>query len=214
MLVGRTFQALRLDFCDVIKYNVVMSITNKKHQEFINNLFLFRFNATDAYEATYPKATRESARREASRLLTNVDISEEITRRLKEKHLTADMVLHHLSEQANSDHAQYFTVNGDIDIKKLIADGKGHLIHEIEPTKYGRKIKFYDAQSALSLVGKQLGLFTDRHIVDIRLEKEVEQILNVLEEVLSPDDYQRILARLGSGSAGPAETTEPDNSGR
>lgn len=189
------------------------TVTNKKHLEFISNYFLFRFNATDAYEATYPKATRESARRLGSQLLSNIDISEEITRRLKEKHLTADIVLHHLAEQANSDHSQYFTPNGDINIKKLIADGKGHLIHEIEPTKYGRKVKFYDAQSALSLVGKQLGLFTDRHIVDVRLEKEIDEVLNILEEELAPDDYQRILTRLSGAPPGSGETTEPDGNG-
>jgi len=47
-------------------------------------------NATDAYATLHPKATRESARRLGSLLLTNIDVSEEIKRRLKEKHLSAD----------------------------------------------------------------------------------------------------------------------------
>ena len=63
---------------------LVMAVTNKKHLEFINNYFLLRFNATDAYEATYPKATRESARRLGSQLLVRTDIQEEIQLRTNE----------------------------------------------------------------------------------------------------------------------------------
>lgn len=74
------------------------------------------------------------------------------------------------------------------------------------------ELELYPADISLERIGKHLGLLTDRHIVDVRLEKEVEQILNILEEMLPPDDYQRILARLGSGPVSQAETTEPDNS--
>ena len=67
---------------------------SKNHQNFINEYFLQGMNGTDAYQAVYPKASRESARREASRLLTHVDIQAEISRRLKETQLSADEVLH------------------------------------------------------------------------------------------------------------------------
>ena len=135
---------------------------SKKHLEFIDNYFLCRFNQTDAYMKTYPKSSYDAARANSARLIADDNIQAEITRRLREKHLTADMVLHNLAEQANADHSRYFTPDGHIDTKKLIADGKGHLIQEIEPTKYGRKIRFYDAQSANVHIGKALGIFNDR----------------------------------------------------
>ncbi|HDZ14696.1 MAG TPA: hypothetical protein ENH60_07325 [Pricia sp.] len=50
-----------------------------KHNEFINNLFLLKFNGTKAYAETYPD--NKTPRFSASQLLTNLNIKAEIEHR-------------------------------------------------------------------------------------------------------------------------------------
>ena len=71
-------------------------------------------NGTDAYMVVYPKSSRESARRDASRLLTNADIQAEIQARLAEKKMSADEVLIRLANMARADIAD-FIVNHPVD---------------------------------------------------------------------------------------------------
>lgn len=54
-----------------------------RHRIFLENYFRCFFNGTRAYLRTYSDCSEESARREASRLLTRVDIQEAIEERLK-----------------------------------------------------------------------------------------------------------------------------------
>lgn len=55
---------------------------NERHRLFVKNLFEHKFNATEAYLQTYPRVKdRDVAKRAASRLLTYVDVQEEIARR-------------------------------------------------------------------------------------------------------------------------------------
>lgn len=135
--------------------------------------------------------------------------ADEMDQCLKDNTLSPQEVLALLSQQALSEQSWYFTENGELDIKKLIADGKGHLIQSIEPTQYGRKIKFYDAQAALVHIGKQHGLFSDK--VELKLTKEIDAILDTLESSLDADTYQRVLQALSAGEdsgatgEGPAE---------
>ena len=143
---------------------------SKNHQNFINEYFLQGMNGTDAYQAVYPKASRESARREASRLLTHVDIQAEISQRLKEKHMSADEVLYRLAEQARGEHSAYLLPNGTVNYGAILENGKGHLVHKVKQTKYGNEIEFYDAQAALVHIGKAHGMFADRVEVSGKVE--------------------------------------------
>lgn len=138
--------------------NVALS---PKHRKFCEE-YLKLWNATDAYQAAYPKSSRDSARRDGSRLLTNADIAEEIQRRIAERTMTADEVLVRLAEQARSDYSAYLMSDGTVDLPRLLADGKGHLIKGIKETQYGRNIEFYDGQAALVHIGKHHKLFTDQ----------------------------------------------------
>ena len=76
-----------------------------KHRVFCEE-YLKTWNATDAYQAAYPKSSRETARRNGSRLLTNADISEEIQRRVDEQTMSANEVLSRLAEQARGEQRQ------------------------------------------------------------------------------------------------------------
>jgi phage terminase small subunit len=129
-----------------------------KRQVFIVE-YLKCWNATRAAK----RAGYKHPRTMGSFLLTVIDIKNEIETRIAEKAMIADEVLVRLGEHARGDWSEYMDESGNLEIKRLIADGKGHLIKGIKPTQYGRLIEFYDSQAALVHLGKHHKLFTDRH---------------------------------------------------
>jgi phage terminase small subunit len=131
----------------------------KKQRVFIEE-YLQCWNATEAaLRAGYSK---RSARVTASKLLTKTNIQEKIQKRIHEKAMSADEVLIRLAEQARGVPNEYRNELGQLDIKKLMDDGKGHLIKKDYKNAQGRVIEFYDAQHALELLGKHHKLFADR----------------------------------------------------
>lgn len=191
-----------------------------KQLAFLDEYFRCNMNGNEAYHNLYPTTTYEGARRSASRLLSNVDMRAEINRRLTEKHMGADEVLGRLADMARSDISTFADIDDPIDLKKDDYKGKTHVIKKFKKNiSKGRdgtiftniELELYDAQSALINVGKQHGLFADRHIIETKLEKELDSILDVLEEELSSDDYDRILSRLSHSQSGSSETTTESN---
>lgn len=75
-----------------------------KWNEFLDHLFSLEinFNGTEAYLKTYSNCTRESARRLASQLLTNVDIQKNIATRFAERKVSVDEAIDMLSQQARA----------------------------------------------------------------------------------------------------------------
>lgn len=142
-------------------------VTNKKHLQFIDEYFLRGMNGTDAYQAVYPKSSRESARRDASRLLTNADVQAEIRRRLIEKHMSADEVLARLADHARGDIKDFLKFYDGVNTPFLDLPGANErgLLHLVKKLKYNKagqpEIELYDAQAALQLIGKAHGLFKD-----------------------------------------------------
>lgn len=95
-------------------------------------------------------------------LMQNPTVRKEIDRLMSGIKVNPDEVLLRLAQQARNEGAQYLLPSGEIDFAGIIRDGKQHLIKSITKTKYGFTVTFYDAQHALELVGKHLGLLTDR----------------------------------------------------
>lgn len=132
-----------------------MALTPKQ-QVFVEE-YLKTWNASEAARrAEYAKPGQQG-----HRLLKNVEIDEEIQRRLAELTMSADEVLTRLAEQARAEQSRYLTPGG-VNLEMLIRDGKGHLVKGIKETKYGRDVEFYDAQAALVHIGKRHGLFSDK----------------------------------------------------
>jgi phage terminase small subunit len=129
-----------------------------KQQIFVEE-YLSTWNAAEA--ARRAGYSEKTARSQGQRLLTHVDIAEEIKNRVADRAMSADEVLIRLAEQARADQSKYLMPNG-VDMEALIRDGKGHLVKGIKETKYGRDIEFYDAQAALVHLGKHHGLFADK----------------------------------------------------
>lgn len=143
-----------------------------KHRNFCEE-YLKTWNATEAYLAAYPKSSRDAARRNASRLMTNDDIREEIQQRVDEQTMSANEVLSRLAEQARGEHGKYINEYGAVDLPQLIADGKGHLIKGVKETAHGKTIEFYDAQAALVHIGKHHRLFADKLDVNVHATTDI-----------------------------------------
>jgi phage terminase small subunit len=93
---------------------------------------------------------------------------EEIQQRVSEKAMGADEVLVRLAEQARCEYADYITAEGTVDLERLKADGKMHLVKGIKETRAGKVVEFYDGQTALMHLGKHHGLFVDKLGLDIK----------------------------------------------
>ena len=133
--------------------------------------YLETLNATEAARRAGYRATYESLRRIGSQNLTKPKIRKEIDSRLNEMVMSADEVLSRLSQQASAEYSEFMTKYGTLDLSKLIAEGKGHLIKRIKKDATGIDIWFYDSQKALELLGKYHSLFTEKqeHTGEIRI---------------------------------------------
>lgn len=142
-----------------------------KQQLFVD-LYLTTFNATQsALAAGYSDKT---AYAQGARLLKNAEISEAIRARLDETAMSANEVLMRLAEHARGDIDNYLDEAGNFDLPKARQAAKTKLIRkfktkttvrtfgetEVETTEV--EFELYDAQAALSLLGKHHALFTDK----------------------------------------------------
>lgn len=157
---------------------------SKKHQEFVNQYFLCNMNATDAYQAVYPKCSYDTARANSSRLLTNANISAEIQRRLKEKQLSADEVLSRLGDMARADIADFADIKSASDLESEDYKGKTHVIkkfkHKVTRDQLGREkeeieLELYDARQTLVDLGRHHKLFIDQ--LEVSWKEEVADLL-------------------------------------
>lgn len=132
-----------------------------KQKVFIE-VYLRCLNATQAArEAGY---SENSIRAIACENLTKPYIKAEINRRLAEQVMPASETLTRLALQARNEASAYLNEDGKVDIAALVRDGLQHLVRKI---KFGRsgdwvEVEFYDAQSALQLIGRTQGLFVDK----------------------------------------------------
>lgn len=181
-----------------------------KRQAFVDE-FVGRCNFNGTKAAINAGYSEHTARSIASELLTKPDIQAEIEYRLKEKQLSADQVLTRLSEMALGNISDFAHVESQSDLTNL---ENGYLIKKFKKRYYRKddyeevELELYDSQSPLINLGKHLGLFNDKHVLEVKLEKELDGILAVLEEVLPPDVLSNVLNRLGDQTTGTREISE------
>jgi hypothetical protein len=132
-----------------------------KQRLFIEHYLSNGLNGADA--ARRAGYSEDTARFQASRLLTNVNIRAEIDRRLAEVAMGANEVLARLTAQARADMGDFIKVDKrgkvSLDLKRAQREGLLHLVHKLGPTQFGMKLELYDAQAALALLGKAHKLF-------------------------------------------------------
>lgn len=172
---------------------------NNRQQIFINE-YLKCWNAS---EAARRAGYNGRANTIGPRLLSDVVIAKEIERRKADLIMSADEVLVRLTQQARAEYSDYIKEDGTVDLPNLVKSKKAHLIKKIKPTRHGQEIEFYDAQAPLELIGKQHGLFSEK--VEIKLAKEVDTILDVLEQALDGDSFAKAVEALSAWESGGGE---------
>ena len=170
-----------------------MGTITEKQKRFADE-WLIDLNGTRAYKVAYPSVKKdETARVNASRLLTNANVKAYIQERQKEREkrteITQDSVLHELALIAfakASDYARVVEKDAMVEVDGnmvpvLDEDGNQVKYRTVEPIltdeltedqkkaiaviKKGRdgfEIKPYSKIQALELLGKHLGMFTEK----------------------------------------------------
>lgn len=187
-----------------------MALTAKE-QKFIEE-YLKSGNRTQAViNAGYKAANRQRASEIGYQLLQKTPVFEAIQVRLQESAMSANEVLMRLAAHARGDLAEFAGVE---DLSGLKDHPRSFLIKKLKKTvtRFPKgdevvhtEIEIHDPQSALLNLGKNHGLFTDKHIVTVKVEKELEEFLNLLERKLDTETYERILAIASGEQAGPEE---------
>ena len=151
----------------------------KKQRVFIEE-YLQCWNATEAaLRAGYSKRTARSI---GSENLTKPDIADAIEKRISEMAMGANEVLIRLGDMARASLEDFVTVYGKgknewyLDLPKIIAAGKAHLIKSLVPTQYGLKVELHDKQKALELLGRNHKLFVDRTEITQSGKLEIEYV--------------------------------------
>lgn len=132
----------------------------RRQRAFIDEYFLCNMKGAEAARRLGSKQPRLYAHR----MITNDNVSAEIERRLKEKHLSADEVLAWLGDIARSDIADFAKVRKVSDLEKEEYRGKTHVIKKFK-TKIiidalGRQVEqveleLHDAQAVLIHLDKR-----------------------------------------------------------
>lgn len=139
-------------------------------QKIFADEYLIDLNATRAYRVAYPSVRKdETARANGSRLLTNANVAEYITKRMEERQerteVTQDMVIQELAAIAFARATDYAEVCGDVvkirDTKDL-SDTQVKAIEGIKEGKFGIELKLNDKERALELLGRHLGMWNDK----------------------------------------------------
>ncbi len=132
-------------------------------------------NTWNASEAARQAGYRGKANMVGPRLLAVDSIKAAVMARMKETSMQTDEVLKRLTQQASNEAASYIRGDGSIDLARLIADGKSHLIKGIKYDQRGRMIvEFFDAQVALTLIGKAQRMFVEQ--VDMTQHMDQAQV--------------------------------------
>ncbi len=163
-----------------------------KQKKFIDE-YLKCFNATKAAKLAGYKGNGNTLRAVGAENLAKPSIKAEVEVHFKANAMSRDETISRIAEHARADYKSYLTEDG-VDLSRLLADDKGHLVKGIKPSKYGQVVEFYDGQSALNIIAKHHGLLSDK--LEIKLENELDSALDLLEKNLDKETFERVLTVL------------------
>ena len=149
----------------------------------------------------------EAARRAGYRWPKNIGsrklakFAPEIKARLAKQVMSADEALARMAELARGGWTEYITLDGGLDIARMVSDDKAYLIAEIRDTiQSGRVYKFPNMQRALEKIGDQHGLFVTRHRVDGKIDIGLADAAR---------EFDKHIARLIAARGAPADSEGP-----
>lgn len=143
-------------------------------QKLFTNEYLIDLNATRAYKEVYKSVKKdETARANSSRLLKKPNIQAYLDTQMKEREqrtkITQDKVLKELSYIGFANATNYARViesNGlkvvELEVTNKLPEDKQAAIASIKEGANGIEVKLHDKVKALELIGKHLGMFTDK----------------------------------------------------
>ena len=156
--------------------------------------YLIDLNASAAYLRAGYKCSEDAARRAASRLLTNVDVSQAIQNARKKRtariEITQDYVISNLREVVERCMQRAPVVNR-----------RGEQIYDED----GNALWAFDAKNAnraLELLGKHVGAFEDRHRIDLNGGVEINLSGLSWEEL---ETLERLLLKAKPDAGDPGE---------
>lgn len=152
---------------------------NPKHVKVVQAIVSGEYSSnTAAYMSVYTETTEESARRDASRMLTNADV-EELLGELRKIHILKNIITREESLQVLSDMARTHMGDivefGDLEVgededgepivcstwrfkgSKHLNQAALHSIHEVSSSAQGLKIKQHDQKAAIKQLAEMLG---------------------------------------------------------
>ena len=137
-----------------------------KKQKIFADEYLIDLNATRAYRVAYPSVKKdETARANASRLLTNANVKKYIDDRLEEIHneKTADAreVMEYLTA----------VLRGESTSEEIVVEGLGDGMSEARTMEKRPSEK--DRLKAAELLGKRFGLYTDKVEMDADMDLNI-----------------------------------------
>lgn len=132
--------------------------------------YLKDLNGTQSYiRAGYKVKDENSAAVMANRLLRNVKIQEKIQVAMKEREkrteITQDRVLNEIANLAFTDRTGIVNLkNNSLIIKNFdeLSPEQKACISGVKETKFGIEVTFYNKEKALEMLGKHLGMFTEK----------------------------------------------------
>lgn len=163
-----------------------------RNQKIFCDEYLIDLNATRAYKAAYKNVKKdETAAAAGARLLRNVKVKNYIDEKMKEREkrteITQDKVLKELAKIGFANVADYVKVvekeyeenviddegniidtqiktykTVDMELTDNLTEDQQKVISEIKETRNGIEVKLNDKVKALELIGRHLGMFTDK----------------------------------------------------
>lgn len=171
-------------------------------QKLFADEYLIDLNATRAYRKAYPNCKKDSSADAAARkLLGNTRIQKYISERMKERQkrteITQDRVIQELAYIAFAKVTDYASVkDGSVKIKDTdeLTNEQIRAISGIKEGKFGVEVRLNDKEKALELLGRHLGMWSDK------LEINAPAIDDSIKEM---EEYFE--QRKASGSGTPVE---------
>lgn len=179
--------------------------------------YLVDLNATRAYKVSYPNIKKdETAAAAGARLLRNVKVESYVNQRMKEREkrteITQDKVLKELAKIGFANATDYARVV-EKEYLEQVKDENGNIISEIPKTykaveiestdnidkdkqsaiagikmgANGIEVKLNDKVKALELIGRHLGMFTEKLEVKGELNTGFEKLDSILNQVKRND---------------------------
>ena len=157
-----------------------------RRERFVREYLKDRIGAQAAIRAGY---SPRGADRVGSRLLGIVEVQERIAELAAATEMSGEEIIARLTLQARGAQGEYICLNGlgepTLDLDRLKADGLAHLIKGFSVSAKGLRFEFYDAQAALIILGKSVGVLTERvatHDEQERFEEVAERLIQSRKE--------------------------------